>query len=352
MNAAIDPVFAMSAAGHAMLSLIASRVLSIEHLEVSAMGRHVCFQWLSALPVLLNLQHLSWNMAACTLPKSSRLLCSLPPNLKSFHLAVRDTTWHQTDLLRLDYLAAKALGRAVTAGCDTPGKTPQGHSTPPAWPKAVQKYVPKSTVLQYLRACLQCKPRQNATWHRGGPAKFSGPVAPCVSDLRVQLSTSRATACLDSQGPGSSHSSRLDVSCCEIFGNLSASCLTHLHLTVCWGVAWDHYCGTITFLTDLSITIMDNPARDHGRLFLRDRGNPAFGARLLTSIKQLHIEVPVLDEVGIFKGLQPGVLQALSCRMRCSEASCFCLDNLKYMPGYKFSINPDESTEVSIRAVG
>ena len=38
----------------------------------------------------------------------------------------------------------------------------------------------KLKVLQYLRTYPRCKPRQNATWHRGGPAKFQGPVAPWI----------------------------------------------------------------------------------------------------------------------------------------------------------------------------
>ena len=42
--------------------------------------------------------------------------------------------------------------------CDTPGKPPRGHSTPPsALPPAKWK------VLQYLRAFTRCKPRQIAT---------------------------------------------------------------------------------------------------------------------------------------------------------------------------------------------
>ena len=284
MDICIDPID-VSAAGHDMFSLIASRALSIEHLEGSSTDGDMGLHWLYALPVLVNLQHLSWHMAANTFAMPSRLSCSLPPNLKSFHLTVQATVWQQRDPLQLSHLASTPVGRAVT-------------------------------------------------------------------DLHVQLPTTRAIVSLESQESGFLHLSHLDVGCYKISDHLSASCLTHLSLALCGGFAWQECFGTITSLTDVSITIVEDPAAGRGSLTFWDKGIPNLGASLFANIKRLYIDVPVLKESGMFKGLKPGVLQDLRFRVYYSRVSCFCLDHLKDTPGYGWSIDFDKSSEVSIQVVG
>ena len=83
----------------------------------------------------------------------------------------------------------------------------------------------KSNILQYFRAYPRYRPRQKATWHRGSPANFQGPVAPCrrgkksPASSRLMHLNVRSQAGLRNTVPASTH-------CCSL-------------CSVCWRQRWN-----------------------------------------------------------------------------------------------------------------
>ena len=130
----------------------------------------------------------------------------------------------------------------------------------------------------------------------------------------------------------------LRISCGQLFGCVSASCLRALHLELSHGFNWSLLTG-LHSLEYLNITIRRTTRRGTRGAHIASKAVDfvCCPAACLTSIRLFQFSGFSLKEDGCFKGIRTDRLQRFSLLLSQPQLSVFCLDHLREAGALRWS---------------